>query len=1064
MTRPDRSRRIARGVIIASVSVGIMSIVRRRSLAQVRGTGTRTAAEPTAPIVAARVGGPLRATGGPTVRRGATLIARGLVVAGAGLGLAAILLAVVCLAAGARPLIFRSGSMSPSIPAGSMAFARTVPAAELRVGDVVTVRVDDARVTHRIIALDRHGDVALLQLKGDANAAADRAVYPVRDAPRTWFSLPYLGSVVTWLGSPIGGIALAAYLLFAIAVLRGWTNSARRPVSTSMSALLRTRVLAGSTAALTLAGAGMGGWALPTWASWTDNANVSGTTIATGTWDVAAPSSSITNVTPAANAAGWYNANLTVTLTATDPAPSSGVAGIHYKLNGGAEQVISGASGTVSITTEGTDTLEFWAVDNAGFVESPHNTATFKLDKTPPPAPAFTSISSDTGSSSTDQITSTVSQMLSGSAEANSTVTVKQGSTVLGTTTTDGTGHFTFGPVTLAAGANTFTATATDVASNISPVSTGFPVTLDNVAPNSVVISPNDSAWHNTNTWTVTASDALSGVASVTYKIGAGSPTTVAASNNVAVSPATLPDGITTVQAYATDVAGVSSSSSPAIATIKVDTVKPTATLNLPDTAGNSPWLLGGAANVVGSDATSGVASVAYKIDSGSFTSVASGTGFTIPDGTHTITFHAVDFAGNVGTDVVQTVNVDTAAPSTTSASSPVANSNGWNNSSVSVTFSPTDPTPGSGVATVKYRTTLNGGTPSSFTTLTGPTYTAAISSQGTTLVEYQATDLAGNVEALKSTTVKIDTVAPTAVLHLTGVAGNSPWLLGGSANIVGADATSGVDHVEYQLDNTGAFTSLASGATFTVPDGTHSVTYRAVDAAGNVTANATQSGIKVDSTAPVLSGPTPANGATGTAWSTMACSASANQLCVTATDATSGVSSVTMKLARTSGTAQCWTGGGTFTNGSACPAQTMILVSAGQYRTNGLMAVAMTAGSYQATYTATDIAGNSTTLITNFTIVAAPVASCVSATPKVSVVVSWTAVANATGYVLHYGVGGVDGETVASGVLTKTFVNGAADDHGTFTVQAVVGGVNGPLSNALTYVNGQGSGNTSCG
>lgn len=58
----------------------------------------------------------------------------------------AALAGVVCLLAAAAaltlhitPLVFRSGSMAPEIPTGSLALARSVPAEELKVGDVVSV-------------------------------------------------------------------------------------------------------------------------------------------------------------------------------------------------------------------------------------------------------------------------------------------------------------------------------------------------------------------------------------------------------------------------------------------------------------------------------------------------------------------------------------------------------------------------------------------------------------------------------------------------------------------------------------------------------------------------------------------------------------------------------------------------------------------------------------------------------------------------------------------------------------------------------------------------------------
>ncbi|MFL6154751.1 MAG: signal peptidase I [Marmoricola sp.] len=983
----------------------------------------------------------------PTVRTNAQRAARAFVVVTAGLGIASLLFAAVLIVAGARPMIFRSGSMSPTIPTGSMGFTRSVPASDVRVGDVVTVKVDGARVTHRVIALDRHGDVALLELKGDGNRAADRTIYPVRDVPRTWFSVPFAGSFVQWLGSPVGGLALAAYLLFAFAVIDGWTRrSLRRAVPAGLGiGPVQTRVLAAATATLTLVGAGFGGWVMPTWATWADTVDVAGPTISTGTWDVAAPISAVTNATPAANAAGWYKANITVTLGASDPAPSSGVAGIHYKLNNGTEQVISGASGTVVISTEGTNTLEFWAVDNAGFVESPHNSIVYKLDKTPPPAPVFTAISNDTGTSSTDRITSGTTQTLTGTAEANSSVTVKQGSTVLGNATTSGSGTFTFGPVTLTAGTNTFTATATDIADNTGPASAGFDVVLDDVAPNSVTISPNDSAWHNSGAWTVTASDALSGVVSVSARVGAGSFVSSVATNGVAVPQSALSDGVNTVQAYATDRAGVSSSAAPATATIKVDTVKPTASLTLAPVA-NAPWRLSGSATVSGTDAggaaASGVEHVEYKIDSGAFISSTSGTasvGLVIPDGVHTITYRAVDFAGNVTADASQSVSIDSVAPSTTAAVSAAPNAAGWNKVAPTVTFTPSDAT--STVANVKYRTTLNGGTPSVFTTLTGPYATAAITGQGTTLVEFQATDVAGNVESLKSISVKVDTGLPTATLTFSGNAGNSPWFLTGTAKIDGLDTISGVDHVEYQVDGAGAVFTATSGVNFTIPDGTHTITYWAVDVAGNAGTGVVSSSFKIDSVAPSLTNPLPADGSTGTSWSALDCSARTNQLCVNATDATSGLvvaSPVQVQLLRTSGTTQCWNGPtASFVNGTACAANQMTSTTGSQFATTTVTAAQMTAGTYKATYTAKDVAGNTATLVTTFTIAAAPViTACSRDTGSGDITVTWTGVVGATSYSLKLSNPSSTITNVTSPYTTTTL---AKNSTGTVIVTAVL-------------------------
>ncbi len=51
-------------------------------------------------------------------------------------------------------MMFKTGSMSPTIPAGSVALVREIPASEIQVGDVVTVaRPDALPVTHRVTSV-----------------------------------------------------------------------------------------------------------------------------------------------------------------------------------------------------------------------------------------------------------------------------------------------------------------------------------------------------------------------------------------------------------------------------------------------------------------------------------------------------------------------------------------------------------------------------------------------------------------------------------------------------------------------------------------------------------------------------------------------------------------------------------------------------------------------------------------------------------------------------------------------------------------------------------------------
>ncbi|WFN92446.1 signal peptidase I [Gordonia sihwensis] len=151
---------------------------------------------------------------------------------GAVAGLVCIVIAVVSMTFGIKPLVFRSGSMSPQIPTGSLAVARTVPAAQISVGDVVSVDNEaGTRITHRVVAVDpAGGDKVALIMKGDANRVADPTPYLVDHADRVITSVPFAGYVAAWLSSKtaifLGGVLAGALLMLAFGPLRRSSSDA----------------------------------------------------------------------------------------------------------------------------------------------------------------------------------------------------------------------------------------------------------------------------------------------------------------------------------------------------------------------------------------------------------------------------------------------------------------------------------------------------------------------------------------------------------------------------------------------------------------------------------------------------------------------------------------------------------------------------------------------------------------------------------------------------------------------------------------------------------------------
>ncbi len=119
-------------------------------------------------------------------------------------------------------IMFKTGSMSPTIPAGSLAVVREVPVSEVRVGDVVTVdRPGQLPVTHRVTSSRMiDGGTAVLTLKGDANPVEDPAPYTVSKVRTVLYSVPGIAHVVAGASNPwvLGGTTLgvAALVIWAL--------------------------------------------------------------------------------------------------------------------------------------------------------------------------------------------------------------------------------------------------------------------------------------------------------------------------------------------------------------------------------------------------------------------------------------------------------------------------------------------------------------------------------------------------------------------------------------------------------------------------------------------------------------------------------------------------------------------------------------------------------------------------------------------------------------------------------------------------------------------------------
>ncbi|ESN25581.1 hypothetical protein L368_02516 [Enterobacter sp. MGH 22] len=573
--------------------------------------------------------------------------------------------------------------------------------------------------------------------------------------------------------------------------------------------------------------------------------------------------------------------------------------------------VVVGNTGTWSFTppsslAEGTHVLTIRETDPAGNQSAPSAGFTVVVD-TVSTTPVITNVTDDVGNTATTVVSGTptndATPTLSGTAEANSVVTIFDGGTQIGVVTADGTGAWTFTPDTaLAEGSHSFTAQATDPQGNVSAVSGAWSVVVDLTAPtvptldtvNDNVpggITGNLTSGQVTNDSTPTIGG--TGQAGSTIHImnnGTQIGTAIVdGSGNWSFTPTTpLVDGSYALRVYATDVAGNASANS-SVFTFTVDTagpVVPVVTSVIDDIAPVTGTLTSG--NTTNDarptfNGTGDVGSTVHVIVDGNEigTAVVNAQGnwtFTpgsdLSDGPHAITFNATDAAGNTGSTTAPfNLTVDTGVPS-----APVISTAADNVGSVQTPLS-------SGQSTDDTTPTLNG-TATANATVTvyengQPIGTALADgtgawsftpstplSSGSHTWTATVTDAAGNVSpASPGFTLVVDTTAPNApvisqaiddVGSITGpiTSGQTtddtvPRLVGTSEPFATVNIYEGTTLVGTgTADGTGNWSILLNT---TLTTGAHSFTAQATDAAGNTSVSSASFSLTIDTTPPAL-------------------------------------------------------------------------------------------------------------------------------------------------------------------------------------------------------------------
>jgi PKD repeat protein len=348
----------------------------------------------------------------------------------------------------------------------------------------------------------------------------------------------------------------------------------------------------------------------------------------------------------------------------------------------------------------------------------------------------------------------------------------------------------------------------------------------DTIAPvttASVGGSSGMNGWHTSPvSLDLSATDDLSGVAAIHLRLDGGAW-------QVYTGPTTVQgEGSHTIEYYATDVAG--NDETVRSVPVKIDTVKATTSAQLSGTlAGDGSYIDSVTVTLSATDATSGVQLIDYRINGGAWRTYTGG--FPLGgNGTHTIDYATTDIAGNVEdtkSSVVRISGASHAAPTTTADIVGTFGQNEWYISTVEVTLTATSPS--GALTSIAY--SLDG--------LTWTTYSGRFTvPEGRYTVRWQAWDVAGYFEPVKTREIAVDLTNPT----VEGMMPSGPVTTADvTISWTASDSPSGIARYEVSVDG-GPFVSVGLETQITrhFSDGAHRVQVRAIDHAGHESVSST--------------------------------------------------------------------------------------------------------------------------------------------------------------------------------------------------------------------------------
>jgi Bacterial Ig-like domain/PAP2 superfamily/Putative Ig domain/Bacterial Ig-like domain (group 3) len=536
---------------------------------------------------------------------------------------------------------------------------------------------------------------------------------------------------------------------------------------------------------------------------------------------------------------------------------------------------------------DGLHTVKLSAIDEFGNASAVASIV-FTLDTTVlPPNTLKLTAASDTGVSTTDNITQVNTPTITGLAEPNSTVQLFNGATLLGTATANAAGAWQVTTAALTNGTQTLTAIATDVAGNISQPSTTLSIVVDTLLPQLTVSTPVAQPLLDAARLTGSLDGTGGPITSATYRFDTGTeiPITLNATTGAfdqALNFTGITNGAHTLTISSTDTAGNILNQTYNV-TVALDQNAPVITAILVQDSGSSttdaitfnPAVSGTVtdlnavasfkAGFNGAPTASFIDILPQRQADGSFTltraQLETMNGGTLPDGAYTLKLQAQDALGNVSAVFNLVFRLDTVAPDAPVLDLPATGDSGVSNTDNITKINPATIN-GAAEAGSAVQVFVDGVAATSVTSDAQGNwqFNTATLSEGGHAITAQATDVAGNVSALSAAlSITIDSLAPT--LTVTTPLETAPLING--ARLVGSASGTGsaITTAQYRFDS-GAIVPVvlnAAGAfdqaidLSSVTNGAHTFTLSLTDAAGNVTNTTYNVTVNQDTAAPII-------------------------------------------------------------------------------------------------------------------------------------------------------------------------------------------------------------------